>query len=454
MSSPSDIIPDTDDLATKKRGREQSAEPERKPTKLEDKPASEVSAPKKTKHEGDPASVGTIRRNLKDMTTQDKSNDASVSSMESTPYHSDGESEEDAQMDAAHQKAHEMNEHEVQDSVDQVIDSSPQTSDINDDKLRRNPLEPSQEVSQTSNHEKSDAEPAKRSPFAAFGGAAGSKGGEDDWGDFAEDEDEEREEKTATAVRNDKEKQKYTFGATSGFGTKAWGATAATPTSNPSKPVFGGFKSSGSPFGAFSGSSPTSSKLSTFGAFAKPSSTAAASPFALAAASSNAPNALSSPTKSSAASTPKEDSPALSNDDASTTCEKEESDEAVIKPKKLAAPAEVFTGEEEETTVYQVKANLYRMENKLWKENGRGNVRINIHNKTKVPRVLMRTEAVYRLILNERLTQGMGFHILQERFVQFHTGSGVCALRVANPQLAEELRENLISNVPPTDSKE
>lgn len=63
--------------------------------------------------------------------------------------------------------------------------------------------------------------------LAKFGG--GGKDDEDDWGEFAE---EEEEEKPAKAEESDK--PKYTFGASSGFGTKGWGASHQTiPT--PSK---------------------------------------------------------------------------------------------------------------------------------------------------------------------------------------------------------------------------
>lgn len=153
--------------------------------------------------------------------------------MESTPYHSDGESEEDARMDPAHQKTHEISQQD-EDGDHQLIDSTRQTQTPNptDNAVHRNPSEPTRDVGQGLDKEKTDAEQAKRSPFAAFGGAA--KSGEDDWGEFAEEDEEEQEAKESTPAQEDKEKQKYTFGATSGFGTKAWGAssTAASTASN------------------------------------------------------------------------------------------------------------------------------------------------------------------------------------------------------------------------------
>lgn len=70
------------------------------------------------------------------------------------------------------------------------------------------------------------------SSFAKFGG--GGKDDEDDWGEFAEEE-EEAESKPAKVEETDK--SKYTFGSTSGFGTKGWAASHQTiPT--PSKVKF------------------------------------------------------------------------------------------------------------------------------------------------------------------------------------------------------------------------
>lgn len=62
--------------------------------------------------------------------------------------------------------------------------------------------------------------------LAKFGGG----NDDDDWGEFAEEEEEEK--KPVKAEETDR--PKYTFGASSGFGTKGWGASHQTiPT--PSK---------------------------------------------------------------------------------------------------------------------------------------------------------------------------------------------------------------------------
>lgn len=56
--------------------------------------------------------------------------------------------------------------------------------------------------------------------LAKFGGG---KDDEDDWGEFAEEEEEIKPTKT-----EESDKPKYTFGASSGFGTKGWGASHQT----------------------------------------------------------------------------------------------------------------------------------------------------------------------------------------------------------------------------------
>lgn len=148
--------------------------------------------------------------------------------------------------------------------------------------------------------------------LAKFGGGKD----DDDWGEFAEEEEEEK-----PAAKEVTEKPKYTFGASSGFGTKGWAAshqTIPTPTKVRynelyisrdidkrsfmycfQQPTFGGFGSN-SGFGGFKTSTGLASNdnaetekkpttaVPSFGSFAK----ATTSPFAAAAAASA--NALSS----------------------------------------------------------------------------------------------------------------------------------------------------------------
>jgi hypothetical protein len=69
--------------------------------------------------------------------------------------------------------------------------------------------------------------------LAKFGGA-NKDDEDDDWAEFAEVDEEATNSKSSTAKTDDSNKPKYTFGASSGFGTKGWAATHQTiPT--PSK---------------------------------------------------------------------------------------------------------------------------------------------------------------------------------------------------------------------------
>jgi cation transport ATPase len=68
--------------------------------------------------------------------------------------------------------------------------------------------------------EEDEEEEQEQDVLAKFGG---KNNNDDDWGEFAEEEEEPEEKKP-----EEKEKPKYTFGATSGFGTKGWAATHQT----------------------------------------------------------------------------------------------------------------------------------------------------------------------------------------------------------------------------------
>jgi hypothetical protein len=87
-------------------------------------------------------------------------------------------------------------------------------------------------LSTTTSESHEDDEPMKtiteddeEKTLAKFGGGKD----DDDWGEFAEEEEEEK-----PTVKEPSDKPKYTFGASSGFGTKGWAASHQTiPT--PSK---------------------------------------------------------------------------------------------------------------------------------------------------------------------------------------------------------------------------
>jgi len=78
------------------------------------------------------------------------------------------------------------------------------------------------------------------------------------------------------------------------------------------------------------------------------------------------------------------------------------------------------TGEEDEECIHSVRAKLYEDENNSWKERGIGLLKINCNkeNKSKV-RLVMRTEGILRVILNERIIPGMKFNVIQEKYISF-----------------------------------
>jgi len=80
---------------------------------------------------------------------------------------------------------------------------------------------------------------------------------------------------------------------------------------------------------------------------------------------------------------------------------------------------ELTTGEEEEETVASARAKLYSLaENQVWKERGTGAIKINVHRPSASARLVMRLDAVLKLILNVKLFPGMQCHLDQERFLR------------------------------------
>lgn len=91
-------------------------------------------------------------------------------------------------------------------------------------------LTESQSTGTSESHEEDEsmriAEEEEHKTLAKFGGGKD----DDDWGEFAEEEEEDVKPAPKEEVT---EKPKYTFGASSGFGTKGWAAshqTIPTPT--------------------------------------------------------------------------------------------------------------------------------------------------------------------------------------------------------------------------------
>ncbi|RHZ89010.1 hypothetical protein Glove_19g39 [Diversispora epigaea] len=84
----------------------------------------------------------------------------------------------------------------------------------------------------------------------------------------------------------------------------------------------------------------------------------------------------------------------------------------------LLQEQKVLTGEEDEVTKYLVRAKLYCMDGQ-WKERGVGTLRLNYpKNNKKSPRLVMRSDNVFRVILNVALFNRMHIERSQDKFVK------------------------------------
>lgn len=136
-------------------------------------------------------------------------------------------------------------------------------------------------------------------------------------------------------------------------------------------------------------------------------------------------------------------------------------------PHKLA---KLITGEEEEETIFTIKAKLFALdvESGQWKERGVGPLRLNRTvrltdtDKPKPPRLVMRADAVYRVIMNVTLFKGMIMDkdtesgkvgsSLSEKFVRLHAFENASpvqfAIKVGSAASAQELYKHIIENIP------
>ncbi|EJD48062.1 hypothetical protein AURDEDRAFT_113287 [Auricularia subglabra TFB-10046 SS5] len=120
------------------------------------------------------------------------------------------------------------------------------------------------------------------------------------------------------------------------------------------------------------------------------------------------------------------------------------------------AEQELTTGEEDEETVHQVRAKLFIMEtSKGWKERGTGLLKLNVKKADgSSPRLIMRAEGVYRVILNEPFFMGMSFQMQESmRTITFGGAprdgkSTMYTLRISNIKSVHETFEVLNTHVP------
>lgn len=92
-------------------------------------------------------------------------------------------------------------------------------------------------------------------------------------------------------------------------------------------------------------------------------------------------------------------------------------------PTREFKEAHVETGEEDEQELFRSRAKLYSLESAeagpRWKERGVGMLKLNLHTERKSARLLMRTEATLRVILNTPVYTGMKFDKATERSLRF-----------------------------------
>ncbi|RDB15350.1 Brefeldin A resistance protein [Hypsizygus marmoreus] len=116
---------------------------------------------------------------------------------------------------------------------------------------------------------------------------------------------------------------------------------------------------------------------------------------------------------------------------------------------------DVLTGEEDEETVHQVRGKLFSLVGGTqWKERGTGTLKLNVRRSDgSGARLVMRKEAVYTLLLNVTLFNGMRCSLAQDprylRFSVIENGSTThYNLRLANAKIASELLEEINANIP------
>ncbi|RHZ59060.1 hypothetical protein Glove_365g106 [Diversispora epigaea] len=116
----------------------------------------------------------------------------------------------------------------------------------------------------------------------------------------------------------------------------------------------------------------------------------------------------------------------------------------------LLQEQKVITGEEDEVTKHLVRAKLYCMDGQ-WKERGVGTLRLNYpKNNKKSPRLVMRSDNVFRVILNVSLFNGMKIERSQDKFVKLFAFEGKLvhfAIKLSNSNAANELYEAIMDAI-------
>ncbi|KAL1491802.1 hypothetical protein ABEB36_012345 [Hypothenemus hampei] len=137
-------------------------------------------------------------------------------------------------------------------------------------------------------------------------------------------------------------------------------------------------------------------------------------------------------------------------EDSDASYVEEEESSAYFKPViPLPDIVEVKTGEENEETLYQHRAKLYRFVAGEWKERGLGDVKIQKDTATGKLRVLMRRDQVFKICLNHWLTKDVEYLSKDEKTWLFHAADfsegelsrDQFCLRFKNAEVASEFKK-------------
>ncbi|PKI84335.1 hypothetical protein MVES_001445 [Malassezia vespertilionis] len=134
----------------------------------------------------------------------------------------------------------------------------------------------------------------------------------------------------------------------------------------------------------------------------------------------------------------------------------------IVRKRSIQKPtAEQTTGEEGESTVYSSRVKLYALgKDQSWKERGTGNLKINLRttgDRADAARLVMRSDAVLKLILNVKLFSGMHPRVEQDKFVRLaaieEDGPHYFAIKLANAQEASTFLRHLQNTIPTQDEE-
>ncbi|PVU85729.1 hypothetical protein BB559_006846 [Furculomyces boomerangus] len=118
---------------------------------------------------------------------------------------------------------------------------------------------------------------------------------------------------------------------------------------------------------------------------------------------------------------------------------------------QLLENVEIKTFEEDEVTIFSSKCKLFELDNNTnnWAERGFGLLKLNMNENTNLSRLIMRTDATFRMVLNNYLFEGIK-PILDNNYLRLTLINPTSkkpvsyALRLKSSDDAEELYENIL----------